>query len=135
METSELRINNIVLARGAQSVVKSIDETHVGYSKSKHGKWIKRETLTEERVPITLIKPIQLTEEWLVKLGFKQMYFLGAKINYYVKSCIIYSIIDRHVEYKNGNINCIIRKCEHVHDLQNLYFAITGEELTLKIKK
>ena len=78
--------------------------------------------------------PIPLNKDWLVKLGFKQMYFLGAKINYYVKGNLIYSIIDRHVEYKNGSINFIIRKCEHVHDLQNLYHAITGEELTLKTK-
>jgi hypothetical protein len=132
MTVEELRIGNIVLARGSQSVVKSIDENHVGYSKSKKGKWIKRETLTEERVPIKLIQPIPLTEEWLVKFGFEQMYFLTAKINYFIKGNIIYSIIDRHVEYKNGNINFIIRKCKHVHDLQNLYFALTQKELTIK---
>ena len=79
--------------------------------------------------------PIPLTEELLIKLGFEQMYFLGAKINYYFEGNLIYSIIDRHVEYKNGSINFIIRKCEHVHDLQNLYFALTGEELNLKTKE
>ena len=137
METSELRINNIVLARGAQSVVKSIDETHVGYSKSKHGKWIKRETLTEERVPITLIKPISLTEEWLLKFGFNKVgdkFFLhGFALwetlcgNKDGSECIglFYELrdrglMDRHVEY--------------VHQLQNLYFELKGEELTLKTK-
>ena len=79
--------------------------------------------------------PIPLTKELLLKLGFEQMYFLTAKINYFIKGNLIYSIIDRHVEYKNGNINFIIRKCEHVHELQNLYHAITGEELTLKTEK
>ena len=78
------------------------------------------------------LKPIPLTGEWLVKLGFEQMYFLGAKIRYFIKGNLMYSTIDRHVEYKNGSINFIIRKCEYVHDLQNLYQAMTGEELTLK---
>jgi len=30
------------------------------------------------------------------------------------------------------NHGCLDRKLEHVHQLQNLYHALTGEELTLK---
>ena len=124
MKASELRIGNLVEKYLEPQISEWIETTvtiqtfiEIGINPDRHG-----------------YRPIPLTEEWLVKLGFKQMYFLGAKINYYVKGSIIYSIIDRHVEYKNGNINFIIRKCEHVHDLQNLYHAITGQELTLKTK-
>lgn len=131
MTVEELRIGNIVLARGAQSVVKSIDENHVGYSKSKKGKWIKRETLTEERVPITLIQPIPLTEEWLLKLGFEK---IGS--NFEIRNFSIwysyYSKLYRLRFFLRGNDIELFVNLQHIHQLQNLYFAITGEELTIK---
>ena len=75
-------------------------------------------------------EPIPLTEEWLLKFGFEvinKSYF-ELKIN---------SIV---LEYtKNLNNECYIMINEsikiyikHVHQLQNLYFALTGEELTIK---
>lgn len=67
------------------------------------------------------IKPIPLTEEWLVKFGFL--------IN---GSCcennkiVLYKIINP-TEFHLAGV-----KLQYVHQLQNLYFALTGEELTLK---
>ena len=63
--------------------------------------------------------PIPLTEEWLLKFGFRESnkylfkYKLGLK--------------KRGDNYFYDNISI-----KHVHQLQNLYFALTGEELTLK---
>ena len=122
MEAQELRIGNII----------------EGYLEPQVSEWVEIEVTLEvlgrmQTYPNTHgYRPVSLTGEWLVKLGFKQMYFLGAKIRYFIKGNLMYSTIDRHVEYKNGSINFIIRECEHVHDLQNLYQAMTGEELTLK---
>lgn len=75
-------------------------------------------------------EPIPLTEEWLIKLGFcdDNLYF---------------SINIRDVQLsidKKDNTFCIGSPYEangthiqikHVHKLQNLYFALTNEELTI----
>jgi len=143
MKTNELRINNIVLSRGAQSVIKSIDENHVGYSK--------RETVTEKKVPLKLIQPIPLTEEWLVNLGFvsdnhkhHETFFIDISTDERpeIKTSIDIHVMNNYgVAYITDNemdidINtCFMRKIKYVHQLQNLYFALTGKELTLKTKQ
>jgi len=66
------------------------------------------------------IKPIPLTEEWLVRFGFKKHYdnefLLG---NYSIR----YGLL-----YYNG-YRCHEIGINSVHQLQNLYFALTGQEL------
>ena len=82
-----------------------------------------------EKFPESIsFKPIPLTEEWLVKFGFKQ---ISERV--YIKNY--------HYGYEFGitnifiikNDNCFMRykHIQHVHELQNLYFALTGEELTI----
>ena len=65
-------------------------------------------------------KPIQLTEEWLLKLGAKK-----DKIDntYYLSELEI--MLPNFFRYKTS----IISRIDYVHQLQNLYFALTGEEL------
>lgn len=78
-------------------------------------------------VNFEICQPIPLTEEWLVRFGF-------------------YKNIDTELFEKGGyQIDLSVLKChfylpdfgdwykelEYVHQLQNLYFALTGEELTL----
>lgn len=66
--------------------------------------------------------PIPLTEEWLKKFGFEfnqywNAYHMGRfKLNKGWYLCDV--VYDVAIKY--------------VHQLQNLYFALTGEELTLK---
>jgi hypothetical protein len=67
------------------------------------------------------IKPIILTEEWLLKLGFDinipyGWFYRGFKLN----KNFSYELIGDAIKIK------------YVHQLQNLYFALTGEELTIK---
>jgi hypothetical protein len=81
-------------------------------------------------------QPLPLTEEWLIKFGFgdaritDRLYtrkktdgFYGFYIN---KETMSYCTFDYE-----GTIDDII-KIEYVHQLQNLYFAVTNEELTMK---
>ena len=84
-----------------------------------------RKTLAHvEKFP-NKFKPIPLTEEWLVKFGFEKI-----KENTYsapVVSFLIYTNQKKYaVSFWQGN------ELEHVHQLQNLYFALVGEELTIK---
>lgn len=81
----------------------------------------------------TGFKPIPITEEWLLKFGFAKqcdyLYFDFENGN-----------ISFNDEIKNGISLCIGTYCssgsafeniKHVHQLQNLFFALTGEELKL----
>lgn len=76
--------------------------------------------------------PIQLTEEWLVKFGFEK-----AQDEQYLKLDVSIGLIIIWLGYLaievNGYITSISEKEQiYVHELQNLCFALTGKELTLK---
>ena len=73
-------------------------------------------------------KEIKLTEEWLINLSFEKLtgwddmiYFNNNGIHIYL--CGNY--INDWFEYENDII------IKSIHQLQNLYFAITGKELTI----
>jgi hypothetical protein len=73
-------------------------------------------------------EPIPLTEEWLIKFGFetdKIMFWNGVMSMGYYSDGFYYCptssiILKRGIEIK------------YVHQLQNLYFALTGNELTIQ---
>lgn len=84
-------------------------------------------------------KPIQLTEDWLLKFGFELDEDYG-DIKYY-KICSRFGVCFDHEEitfYRNGFKNKTTTLLydepffQHVHQLQNLYFALTGIELKIK---
>jgi hypothetical protein len=74
-------------------------------------------------------KPIPLTEEWLLRFGFVESQDIdtvfGLKLNdfWYINEFQI-----------RNKFNAILLDVElkYVHQLQNLYFALTNKELTLK---
>ena len=69
-------------------------------------------------------KPIPLTEGWLLNFGFEKTKYGFVKMTEI--ACL--RIWEEDVTYSGT----LIENIEHVHQLQNLYFALTGEELTLK---
>lgn len=69
--------------------------------------------------------PIPLTEEWLLKFGFNQY---G---DWYTKDSISVNIKINRTTYDIDGEEDYINHCAHVHQIQNLYFALTGEELTI----
>ncbi len=74
--------------------------------------------------------PIQLTGEWLLNLGFKR-----EGNNEYVKGNFVIRKrqMDLHIVGDTYDFNGILISApEYVHQLQNLYFALTGEELTMQ---
>ena len=79
------------------------------------------------------IQPIPLTEEWLVKFGFED----GPSKGGFALTKNKLSIHLPDISYPQGrtyfNSWCIIdHSVKYVHQLQNLYFSLTGEELTIK---
>lgn len=82
---------------------------------------------------IDLFKPIPLTEEWLARFGFVKCFYEegGLRLPWYklrTDDCLFE--IDYEFSYTRDDGGYI--KIQHVHSLQNLYFALTGEELTIK---
>lgn len=89
------------------------------------------------------LEDIPLTEELLFKFGFKGEFFDG---QYYFVAPFLATKFYVHECYSGGGFYWVfvdeegLRDCEfpfalplmYVHELQNLYFAITGEELLLK---
>jgi hypothetical protein len=75
---------------------------------------------------INSMNPIPLTEEWLIRMGFEKSYF--ENIPYFEKRCLTIDGCFFDVELMDGSK----LELKSVHQLQNLYFALTNEELTMK---
>lgn len=88
------------------------------------------------------VEPIPLTEEWLLKFGFEKVnrQFYKKEIGENVFVLVNYNKSPRgsfgavtfETDLKeNSYVGHIKNKCKHIHSLQNLYFALTGEELSI----
>ncbi len=133
MEANELRIGNYVYP----------------YADNKYYVPVKVESINSEGINICLfmdqidedyqfkelgseenqLSPIPLTEEWLVKLGFKKITDNANSIgdySYYKYKGVETSCIGKYGITIDGADSILIK---HVHQLQNLYHALTGEEL------
>lgn len=81
--------------------------------------------------------PIPLTEEWLLKAGFTETRTKGYSQNHFENS---YFMIERAFIGDRWNFrkriseseSISIRYITHLHELQNLIFVMSGEELTIK---
>ena len=129
MKAEELRIGSLL--KQGESILKVIEIWEDGFS-TEH---ISGGNFENEK-----IEPIPLTEEWLVKFGFtpddhkivydhpapkepeKEHKDLGTNF----PSFFYNKRLERWMD-------CHTRVCvDFVHQLQNLYVALTGEELTIK---
>lgn len=108
-------------------------------SELRIGNWVVPPETPFEPVPINLkgleyygddLIPIKLTEEWLLRFGFEK-----SKLNYWMlpnKSFFLGITLNNFIYPMFDTDNWIPIKLEYVHQLQNLYFVFTGEELTIK---
>ena len=90
------------------------------------------------KLKIVHVEPIPLTEEWLDKFG---LIVEGKVWNFHIEKDMpthyyLYKIKGFRgfmFAYEDGNRNFhTLSDLLYVHQLQNLYFALTGEELTIK---
>jgi hypothetical protein len=123
MKATELRIGNYVYDKyGRVQEVLSI-ETECTIE-DKAIRYVKYYNIVES---IENTNPIPLTEEWLLKFGFK------VEDNSWFKNKDLitlerYDNRDWDVFYSN-TYEVHLRVINHVHQLQNLYFALTNKEL------
>ena len=111
MEARELRIGNWVNETG--------DEVKVGKDTFRY--W-------DELKLGDVLKPIPLTEEWLLKMGFVPTKEAAISGIWFSNGFIDYCIRGGSVCFKQEPI----RRIKYVHQLQNLYFELYGVELKLK---
>ena len=120
MEATELRIGNYVMNEHSKILtVLGIKETSLYLYekyKSQSGSYF-----------IEKIWPIPLTEEWLLKFGFE-------KIAGYLWKCKQLGeqrFIENHLTKGYFETHYESKHIQYVHQLQNLYFALTNEELEI----
>ena len=73
-------------------------------------------------------EPIKLSEEWLLKAVAEKI----ADYSFYINNIhigIYHSKSGNGLVYKISINNVSIAELKYVHELQNLYFCLTGEEL------
>ena len=115
MKANELRIGNRLLIVGSlreECIIRTISDTLIGY-----------ETETRKGgCRIEWLQPIPLTEEWLLKFGYEL-----SQGHYIISGHLIWKCNDLLMCDKNGIV------LKHVHQLQNLYFSLTGCELEINL--
>lgn len=116
MYTSELRLNNYVLCRGALCQVTAIRENTIGYKKSSG--------VGEDAIPIKFVQPIPLKQESLLKLGFEEK-----EIDKRTFCRVLVKKGFRVTISNSGNVYYGKLCLNSFHEIQNLYFAVKGEEL------
>lgn len=124
------RIGNFVKARTTYDEYNVVKE--IGFSDNQRGYYLRLEGVNHgvwlEHNGENLILGIPITEEWLVNFGFEKGF-------YYKKGCLKLSTGSKRtlVRYVISNSESVsIATIQYIHELQNLYFAITGAELELK---
>lgn len=122
MKANELRIGNWV-NRGEQPDGFVIDE----YSFSRIEN------------PKHDYQPIKLNHDWIMRFGFQEMSLFVYEIDMGISSYRLKVIMPKEGDFVAVLINdlgelseCAIRSMMHVHQLQNLFFALSGKELTIK---
>jgi hypothetical protein len=115
IDPKELRIGNFVKTWKGIEEIESISKDSII--------WTFHPECSTTRAPEE-IKPIPLTEEWLLKFGFKLIIHIHGYSFWSLKNCNI-KIYDGKTEYYGYTVSHV----KSVHSLQNLYFALTGKEL------
>ena len=128
MRANELRIWNYVRFYATESIITAINNN------DEENSYV--DVASYNDIPIEDLNPIPLTEEWLVKFGFIKIKYLNEyfvqEIGYKFNDMILrYGSFDGHRFYFDFANEKVIN-VKHVNQLQNLYFALTGEELTIK---
>ena len=114
MISNELRIGNWIEIKDSKGICTRVTESTFDSNIEKN------------------YKPIPLTEEWLLKFGLNNP--TNEKPYHFKKSAVEFL----HSEFQD-ELKCFCNDkpmfsfpCKYVHQLQNIYYSITGEELKIK---
>ena len=129
LKETELRLGNYVDLYGEIDQIKSINENeNGGYCKFKNNPY--QYYLVHQNK--ALIKPIPITEDILLKLGFEKGFH-----RYGLENCGLKchkSLKENYwiVSQGFGMQFTELTEIQYIHQLQNLFFSLCGEELSFK---
>lgn len=117
MNVRELRIGNYTKVKDMNCVVWSFYENgiHIGLGKCFN---------------FQELEPIELTEEWFLRFGFKKEIESEYTRDSFCMGKV--SLWNKNLDFSVLIFMPTSTEIKYVHQLQNLYFALTGEELTIK---
>lgn len=138
MVTTELRINNLIEFEGKKCSVREIDANGMRLWFEEDGE--------DEWIDIFQLSSIPLTEEWLVKFGFVKMNDLLLYSKKFPRNLpyalSVYKYQDEQWvasltwTKRWDDVRSVILPMtdthEYVHKLQNLWYALTNEELKIE---
>lgn len=126
MKPTEFRIGNYLISKRDDAVL-FVDEINQSD--------IVTIVLDRSKYPLPMgweAEPIELTDEWLEKLGFEKKWESNGAYYIWEKPGVEFGIyLNKHSEYWFEDYSSGL-EIKYVHQLQNLYFALTEGELTLK---
>lgn len=143
IQANELRVGNIVTDEFYQSfktiyTVNSINKDGINLEIEDDGNW--PEMASHFMVPekkFSELMGIPITEEWLLKLGFEKTdghdnwNFKSHEIFKYKNLFKVGKLDNRFYWYNqvDDDYYSCMHPIKYVHQLQNLFFALTGQEL------
>lgn len=139
IQASDLRLGNLIY--DTEGKVNTVDLTALKYISDYAG--------------IHQARPIPLTEEWLLKLGFEKGNRSGYLVddpsdisfNYEINGLPFYGGLDFNIKHSvayfeshlsgsdGDREESITRNVGYVHELQNLYYSLTGNELKVTVNE
>lgn len=123
IKAQELRIGNwVCIPEFSNGIISEI---------SRNSLWVtfNDRSFSESAQTYEHIQPIPLTPEILEKAGFVKTWIDNENTR-----CWDYELNEFHLHVLgNDLITFMTRKINDLHQLQNLYFALTGEELNIEL--
>lgn len=129
IKATELRLGNLLLEQGEVSNVYMIDRGGISFYRINDIA-VNKETGCTLNGGEDRFKPIPLTPDWLVRCGFEWYSSIHRWRHQETGYLIVESSEGFNCGYGDGSIKRVLLK--YVHQLQNLHFAFTGVELTIK---
>lgn len=143
LSATELRIGNLIMWANTTAnhmMIERIEAINHTEFEGKKQWWVETEDCEGEL--LSYFEPLPLTEEWLIKFGF--IVESNEPVNKHLRYCDFSHRTKDYRIYVGGNIPPTFHYkfnsgaypelaiINYVHQLQNLYFALTGTELTIK---
>jgi hypothetical protein len=132
MKTHELRIGNYIQVPfgDEEPWVRSVDTINYDSIMTENGRFC-----FEDQYDF-----VPLTEEWLMKFGFVKddnfNYWINLQTHYleiFFSGNDYYPVFCEIPEFSHQSEQRVgLKSIKYVHQLQNIYFSLTGQELTIK---
>ena len=126
IKSDELRLWNFVFDKEQNKIdiIDVIEENRVSllYSKFPY-------------TPINLIQPVELTPDILEAAGFDSENYMFIKDVFDSRIAICYDYGDRQCGVGFSQRHMFWTNCKYLHQLQNLLYCLTGDELQIDITK